>query len=131
MNQKTTIKAIMLATIMAASAVVMALPWESVEASSGNANARGGDATGGEGGAATGGNGGDATSRARSGDATSEGGTIGPIPIPGGSATSGSATSGDATGGAGGAATGGAGGGATGGNGGTATGGNVESTPGP
>jgi hypothetical protein len=81
MSQKTTIAAIVFATIMAASAVVMALPFESTEASN---------------------TGGDARSRARSGDAPSSGGVL-----VGGSATSGSATRGDATGGNSGAATGG------------------------
>ena len=57
MNQKTTIAAIVLATIMAASTVVMALPFESAEAS----NNAGGAATGGAGGEATGGAGGEAT----------------------------------------------------------------------
>ena len=56
MNQKTTIAAIVLATIMAASAVVMGLPFESAQASN-----TGGAGTGGEGGAATGGAGGEGT----------------------------------------------------------------------
>jgi hypothetical protein len=42
LNQRTIITDIVLATIMAASAVVMALPWESADAS------RGGDATAGD-----------------------------------------------------------------------------------
>ena len=53
MNQKTTIAAIVLATIMAASGVVMGLPFESAQASN-----TGGAGTGGPGGAGTGGDGG-------------------------------------------------------------------------
>ena len=56
MNQKTTIAAIVLATIMAASGVVMGLPFESAEASN-----TGGEGTGGAGGAGTGGAGGEGT----------------------------------------------------------------------
>jgi hypothetical protein len=50
MNQKTTIAAIVLATILAASVVIMALPLESAEASR---ETRGGDVRGGRGGDAT------------------------------------------------------------------------------
>ena len=62
MNQKTTIAAIVLATILTASVVVMALPWESAEASR---DASGGDARGGDGG--------DAMSEAVGGDAENTG----------------------------------------------------------
>src|SRR5919112_2267849 len=102
MNEKTTIAAIVLATILTASVVVMALPWESAEASR---DARGGDARGGRGG--------DAESEAEGGDAVNEGDSetnnnddnTGDIRNIGNEITGGEATSGDATGGAGGAPT--------------------------
>jgi hypothetical protein len=111
MNQKTTIVAIVLATIMAASTVIMALPWESAEASR---NARGGDARGGRGG--------DAESEAEGGDAENEGDSEtndndnneGNIRNLGNFVEGGDATSGRADGGDGGTATGGAGGDASG-----------------
>ena len=112
MNQKTTITAIVLATIMAASTVVMALPFESAEAS------RGGDARAGRGGDAES-EGGDAEVRQRGGDART-----GDFEAEGDDNIGNTAVGGDATG----EATGGAGGDATGGAGGVATGGNDEST---
>jgi hypothetical protein len=111
MNQKTTIAAIVLATILAASTVMMALPWESAEAS------RGGDATGGEGGDARS-RGGDAEIEAEGGDArqgdfeAEDGGDIFDNDAFGGNADGNTATGGaggEATGGDGGAATGGTG----------------------
>ena len=107
MKQKTTITAIVLATIMAASTVVMALPFESAEAS------RGGDARAGRGGDAES-EGGDAEIRQRGGDArTGDFESEGDM-NEGNFARGGDSTA-DATGGAGGTATGGAGGTATGG----------------
>ncbi len=104
MNQKTTIAVIVLATILAASTVVMALPWESAEASR---ESRGGDARGGRGGDAEGGDGGeaesgDADASAEAGDFEGDGNNN-----VGSTAVGGSATSGTATGGTGGTATGG------------------------
>lgn len=102
MNQRTIIAAIVLATILAASTVVMALPLESAEAIG---ETRGGDARGGRGGDADGGRGGDATA----GDFESDGdGNEGNL-AEGGIITSG------ATGGVGGDGAGGAGGDARGG----------------
>jgi hypothetical protein len=107
MNQKTTITAVVLATIMAASTVLMALPFESAEAS------RGGDARAGRGGDAES-EGGDARVIQRGGDAET-----GDFKADGdtneGNFAEGGAADGEATGGEGGAATGGAGGIATGG----------------
>ena len=111
MNEKTTIAAIVLATILTASVVVMALPWESAEASR---DARGGDARGGRGG--------DAESEAEGGDARNTGDSEtndndnneGTIENFGNLVEGGAATSGAATGGDGGEATGGAGGDASG-----------------
>jgi hypothetical protein len=101
MNQKTTIAVIVLATILAASIAVMALPFESAEASREN---RGGDARGGRGG--------DAVSEAEGGDATIGDSEINYNDANAGDVTSlsnladgGKATSGSATGGAGGDAT--------------------------
>ncbi len=108
MNQKTTIAAIMLATILTASIVVMALPLESAEAS------RGGDARAGRGGDAES-EGGDAEIRQRGGDART-----GDFESDGSGNEGNFAEGGNAVG----TATGGAGGEATGGDGGIATGGN-------
>ena len=115
MNQKTTITTIVLATIMAASTVVMVLPFESAEASR---ESGGGDAIGGRGGDAES-EGGDAEVRQRGGDART-----GDFEAEGNENIGNTAVGGDATG----EATGGAGGAATGGDGGTATGGSDAST---
>ena len=115
MKQKTTITAIVLATIMAASTVVMALPFESAEAS------RGGDARAGRGGDAES-EGGDARVIQRGGDAET-----GDFESDGDDNIGNTAVGGNADG----TATGGDGGDATGGAGGVATGGNDESTEAP
>ena len=107
MNQKTTITAIVLATIMAASTVLMALPFESAEAS------RGGDARAGRGGDAES-EGGDARVIQRGGDAETGDFESDGSGNEGNFAEGGNAV-GTATGGDGGTATGGAGGVATGG----------------